>query len=331
MKRIDIGVRPILFFLLIVVLIALSACRVQNVITGQYYLDTENYKEGIPKFESIVAQSPESAKARYFLARFYLGDNLPEKALPHFEKAVALSPGETDYHFWLGIAQGALKQLGAERKSYQKALAISPKHVGALAYLGHSYLQEGDFKNALVQYDKALKGYPFYAQVLYNRALAYEKIGQIAKAIKAYEAYLKLYKSGSNARRATWNLNRKGNFNYRNFLIGKRTITIESIAFKPETDVLTDDAKDSLEFLGHLMKKGKNLTLQVILYHKDNKALAKKRALAIKKHVVEFTTGLTGDRVGISWFDQPEAMRVDGKKFYLDESVKFFTTSKDVV
>ena len=71
------------------------------------------------------------------------------------------------------------------------------------------------------------------------------------------------------------------------------------------------------------MKKG---TLQVVVYQKNNKSLAKTRAMAIKSFLRSEFPSLSNKRVGISWFAEPQKLSIKGKKLVIDEAVSFFVT-----
>ena len=61
-------------------------------------------------------------------------------------------------------------------------------HVDAITFyiLGNRALKEGDYPEAVEQYNAAIRIFPENARVYYNRAIAYEKMGQPEKAREDY-------------------------------------------------------------------------------------------------------------------------------------------------
>ena len=73
------------------------------------------------------------------------------------------------------------------------------------------------------------------------------------------------------------------------------------------------------------MQKG---TLQIITYQKNNKELARQRAIAIKKFLLAEVPSIATKKIGVSWFSEPQKTTIRGKKLTIDESVSFFVTAK---
>lgn len=296
-----------------------------SVVQGEYYLDTEKYAEGIEAFNKDLENDPEKPTVHYYLGRFYIAENMPRESLKHMKKAAALDPDNANYHFWLGIVYSANKNRYAERKSYETALKIDPNHVQSRIYLAHTQLERGYYKSALRNYSIVLREWPDEPASLYNRALALHKLGRRKEEKPAWKEYLDFYPSGPMARRAVDHLNDLGDFSYRNHTIGKRTITLRRIEFKPESDRLTRDDKDSLSFLGSILRYAKDVSIHIVAYKKNDKELAEKRAKSIKKYLLGYLERDGFDRLKVSWFGVPERSRAGGRIYRQDESVNFFT------
>ena len=296
-----------------------------NVVQGEYYLDNEKYQEGIKAFKKDLKKNPEDPKVHYYLGRFYIAENYPKQSLKHMKKAVKLDPSNADYYFWLGVIYSANKNRYSERKSYEKALKLDPKHVQSRIYLAHTQLERGLYKSALKNYSIVLKDWPDEPASLYNRALALNKLHRRKEEKIAWKEYLDFYPSGPMARRAARHLNSLGDFSYRNHLIGKRTITLRKIQFKPDSDRLTSDDKRSLAFLGSILRYASDISIHIVAYTKKDKQLAEKRAKSIKKYLLGYLENKGFHRLKVSWFDAPERIRIDGRIFRQDESVNFIT------
>jgi tetratricopeptide (TPR) repeat protein len=296
----------------------------QNV-QGQYYLDNKKYKKGIEVFQEEVRAYPDNDEAHYYLGRFLLAEKQEKKALTHLKRAVELSPKKADYHFWLGVAYAANKIGDLERESYLKALEIDKNHVQALTYLGHNQLERKEYKEALQSYEKALELWPGNPAALYNRAYTMKKLGRTPEEKLAWQEYLAYYPSGSLARRAVIHLNAIGDFEYRNYLIGRRTVTLKTIVFEPFTAKIGKASQSSLDFLGTIMKNNSNVSVHIVVYQKKNKELAEARAKSIKAYLLKEFKEIQSSRLTVSWFDAPEKIKIDKKIFYDDESINFIT------
>jgi len=294
-------------------------------VQGEYYIENEKYREGIEAFKKDLKKNPDDPKVHYYLGRFYIAENYPKQSLNHMKKAVKLDPSNADYHFWIGVVYSANKKRYSERKSYEKALKLDPKHVQSRIYLAHTQLERGSYKSALKNYSIVLKDWPDEPASLYNRALILNKLRRRKSEKKAWKEYLDFYSAGPMARHATVNLNYLGDFSYRNYLIGARTITLRKIQFKPSIDTLTYTDKKSLIFLGSVLKYMKDVSIHIVVYHKKNNQLAEKRAKSIKRFLLKRIGSKGFHRLKVSWFDVPERVRVGGRTFRQNESVNFIT------
>ncbi len=328
--------KPLTFFLLLVPFV-LSGCVttiqnslgefggvVKSTVQGDYYLSHKKYKEGEKQFRLTVQEEPEIPLNNYLYGRMLLANNKDKTALKYLKKASILKPDEADYHFWTGVAYGRLNKRKQEKQEYEKVLSLEKKHLQALLYLGHNRLQAKQYTAALENYNKALKIWSGSPSALYNRALIFSKLGRTPEEKQAWLEYLARYPSGAMARRAVNHLNRLQDFSYRNYRLASRTVTVEKIAFQPFTANLERGSFPSLKLIATIFKNLHKGKLQVIVYQKNNTALAQKKALAIKRHLLESNSGITKKDIGISWFSQPEKITIQGKKLSIDESVAFF-------
>lgn len=329
------------FFLITVLLFSLlPGCTIQRTIKnryysikhkvqGNYYLDNKKYDQGLRVFQKELEAKPDSAETHYFLGRFLLAMEHPQKALPHLEHATKLSPEEADYHFWLGVAAAADKKLDLERQCYYRALELDPNHVQALTYLGHNRLEKGEYEKALKNYSKAIELQPQNPQALFNRGLILRHMKRTPEEKLAWKQYLYFYPSGPMAQRATANLNTLGNFDYRNHLIGSRTVTLEKIQFEPFSNRIWSRSLTSLDLLGEIMNNNRKVSVHIVIYQKRNKTLAEARAKSIKKYIIRNFPEIEPSRLQVSWFDVPERIRMGKKTFKEDESVHFITATPD--
>jgi tetratricopeptide (TPR) repeat protein len=197
--------------------------------------------------------------------------------------------------------------------------------VQALIYLGHNQFERKAYREALANYSHALKLSPDDPQALYNRAFILRVFQRTPEEIEAWMAYMEYYPTGALARKAVEYLNNNGNFEYRNYLIGNRTVSLKKIRFEPFTATLNEESLTSLDFLGYLMTKYRDFILHIIVYQKNNVQMAKSRALSIKKYILEKNPKIPYSRITTSWFGEVERLKYDRKTYTLGSSVRLFT------
>lgn len=325
------GRRSIVLFLAIYLLSGCVAREVAtdfaNTVRGDYYLNTADTASGLDHFRSQVTDNPDNPVNNYYLGRLLLREKKYAEALPYLKKAGELEPTNGDYQFWTGVAHGGLKQYTAERTRYQKALQLEPENQQVLTALGHSYMRSRQYNQALKTYSKALLLWPDNPSALYNRALALSKLGKKEEAKSGWRRYLSVNDSGGLARYAVNHLNDLGDFSYRNYTIGGRVVTVKAISFTSPTGAeLSRESRTSLERIGEAAAGTGEGKLQVLVYHKGDKELARLRALAVRKALLDNVPELVKERIGVSWFG--EAYRNRAKKYRIDQTVDFFLQGK---
>ncbi len=322
------------FFVLITIFLISGCAQVENAglyvkytIQGEHYLSSKDYDSGYKIFTEAVKKTPEDAQSHYFLGRFQLALKKKKGALASFKKAVALAPENEDFWFWLGVAHGENGHPKSERKSYEKALALKKDHLQALIYLGHNQLKSKQFKTALGTYQNALKIWPQSPSSLYNRALLLQILKRTPEEKRAWIEYLDLYPAGSLARKAADHLNHLSDFSYRNHSLAARTVTLAKIRFDAFTSTLSKSSYLSLDVVGATVSNRTKGTLQIIAYQKNNRALARKKAISVKKYMKKkFPELYKEKRIQVSWFGVPEKYKAGKKKVKADESIRFFLT-----
>ena len=310
--------------------VLLSGCSagqmLKNNFQGNRYLDNKDYRQGELVFRDAVAQDPGDALANYNLSHILFAQIKPRQALPYLQKAASLDQGNTDYLFWQGRALGAVGDLGRESTSYQKVLQINEKHIPALTYLGHNQFKQKEYKAAQATYTKVLSLQPNSPSALFNRAL----IARILKDPKderaGWLAYLRKYPAGDFAVKAAGYLNLSGDFSYQIHTLGGQRIALPKVEFQPLSAEITSTSLWSLNVVGMAATQKEDRKLQVLVFQQNNKDLAKARVTSIRQYLLENFPDLSPERIGVSWFGEPEKMLIQGKKIQNPESVRFFFT-----
>jgi len=308
----------------------LSGCSagqmLKNSFQGNRYLDNKNYKQGELVFRDAVAQDPGDPLANFYLGRFLLAQEKPQQALPYLQKAVSIDPNEIDYLFWQGRAQGMSGDRRMEGDSYRKILNIEENHLPALTYLGHNQFKQKKYQAAQKTYTKVLSLQPNSPSVLFNRALLAKILKQSKDERAAWLAYLKKYPVGEFAVKATAFLNRSGDFSYHSHNIGGLKFALPEIKFESLSAQILASSLPSLNVIGRTAMKMKDGKLQVLVFQQNDKKLARSRAISIRNYLLESFPALTPEKIGVSWFGEPEKMAIQGKKIQNPQTVHFFST-----
>lgn len=293
-------------------------------LVGQQQLSGDNLRQQAIVLKKKVTLEPANANANFSYGRVLLAMKQSRQALPYFEKAATLVPDNAEYLFWQGVAYGENKKSAKERLSYQRALQYDEKHEQALVYLGNNYLSGKAYQPALDCYQRALAISPDNAQALYNRAIICKQLRRTPEEALAWRLYLASYPSGLLARKAADHLNSHEDFSFRNHYIGPRILTLPALEFLPFGDELTPSAMATLDQVGTAANRLRQGNLDILVYQKNNRELARKRAISIKKYLDDrFEVLKVGKRIRLSWFDVPEKRNISGRSVKIDESVVF--------
>jgi len=310
------------FIVVLLMLIVSSGCV--NIFKGEYYLGAEQYEKGIHAFEQEIIKKPDDAKNHYYLGRFLLAQKKYIKANTHLKRAVNLQPGNDKYHFWLGISYGGLENDQLEMENYRKTIQLNSRHFQAHTYLGHSLFRSKKYLSALKSYNKALSIKSNNPSALYNSALILSRLKRNTEAKTAFKKYLNNYNNIPKSIKAVSYLNKMGDFEYRIHLFNRSKLVLKKISFDPLKLELEKDSRISLQTIGFMAKRNPKVILYILAYQKNNKALARKKAAAIKTYLLDMFPGIKSKQIKLSWFDTPERIRIGKQHHTLDASINLF-------
>lgn len=294
---------------------------------GIVLFQQEKYSEAASCLASNLKSQPEDPSVNFYMGRSLLALNQPADAVGYLKKASVLEPKNADYRFWLGVCHWATTDFEEERRSYLEALKLNPKHLSANLYLGHSYMDQGDWQKALIQYDRVLGIDSDFPEALYNRAVAFGKLSRTAEARVAWKSYLSRYHLGTWAFQAVEQLNQTGDFSYRTHWLGPARVIMPRIAFAPGGKNPAGQSIGALETVKGALERNPQLSLHIVAYAQGNAKLAESRAKALKAQILKSNPAIPSSRVKVSWFDVPEKISLGDKMYALKESVNFFTAT----
>jgi tetratricopeptide (TPR) repeat protein len=291
---------------------------------------TNTYSESQIQPETL--ENPESA---YMVGRGLLqADNSEAQALAFLRRAALLDPQNPEFAYWEGVGHWANGDKEGERRSYLRGLGSDPRSVPLLINLGHNYLSDKNYNEALDAYQAALALSPDEPVALYNSGLIYRALNRVPEEISSWRSFLQDNRLGAQAFRAVKRLNGYNDYSFRTYRVGPQKIIVNQQALLDES-LPEDIRQEELAPLASILEQDKELTLEVVAFIENDREAARQRAFEIKKMILKMSDSDIKKQVRLSWFDVPETLQgQDGTPAAeLTEGLLFFahlTTEHDL-
>lgn len=269
----------------------------------------------------------ETPRSAYLVGRGLLQtDDSREQALAFLKRASMLDPGNPEFAYWEGVGHWANGNDELERQSYLRGLDANPTHIPLLINLGHSYLGENKYHEALDAYRNVLASRPDEPAALYNSGLIFRSLGMKREEISSWQQFLQHHRQGTKAIRALKRLNGYGDHTFRSYRIGAQPIIVN------QQRLLDDSASTDLQIaelieIAAALDQDQSLSLEIVVFIENDREAARERAMNTKKLISALTDTDVQYRLGLSWFDEPEIVRsADSHEWViLSEGLLMFT------
>lgn len=245
----------------------------------------------------------ESGEANFLIGRGLLAAGRVDQALPFLRRAVQQEPSIPEFSLWQGVAYGELGKREQERASYQLAAGEEHDFLPALLNLGHTYLESGQYQQALAQYDKVLVADPEEPSALYNRALAYLLQGDAGRAEQAFLGFLERHRTGKWAFRALGHLHRLGNFTFRSYRLGAARLVLKVPALLGADSA---NSRQELRYLAEALAQAPESELHLVAYRQGDRQAAKAAVDELQAQLLSLLGRESAIRIRASWFDVAE-------------------------
>jgi len=270
----------------------------------------------------------DNAKANYLIGRGLLAADQREAALTFLRKAVELNPESTEYVHWQGVAYWSTGREQLERQSYFKVVQKHPDYVPSLLNLGHSFLESGNYREALDYYQRVLQHEPQFPEALYNSALAFQGLDDKDQERMEFRNFLNSNRTGKWAFRAVDHLHQLGDFSFRNYRIGIHRLVLKM------ADLVQPDpvaGQKEIQLLADVFNHTAGEELQIVVYDSHMPGRAKRTALNLRDQLLRRLDPDCQGLVKVSWFDSAEAISSgNGQNLQLSPSVLIFSTPEDM-
>lgn len=159
----------------------------------EYYINKEKLREAETALNYALNQHPGAYILLLKQAQIYVESERPEEALSLLKKLRAIHPEEAEVYFWIGIVEISKNNIDSAEENFDKLLKfLKEEDKDILLLVAFSYIQHGEFSNALRYLNKAYKIDPKNSYVLYDSAYCYEQIQDYENSIVFYKKYLEI-------------------------------------------------------------------------------------------------------------------------------------------
>jgi len=267
----------------------------------------------------------DNALANFLIGRGLLAGNRPEASLEFFQKAVDLDPQRPEFAHWQGVAFWAAGHPEMERQSYSRSIKDDPKYLPSLMYMGHNYLENGNYSEALQYYQLALRQDPQLPEALYNSALAYQQLQNTVEEKNAFRKYLYSFRTGKWAHRAVEHLHQLGDFSFRSYRLGDYRVALNMQAL---LDLNSSEHDQEIARLVQIINEVGEQELHLVFFNNSNETAAKRAAISLREQLLgQLGSGYTSP-IRVSWFGSAETILMDDDiKKQLSPSLLIFTKS----
>jgi tetratricopeptide (TPR) repeat protein len=274
-----------------------------------------------------ILENPESA---YMVGRGLLqADNSEAQALAFLQRAALLEPQNPEFAYWEGVGHWANGDKEGERRSYLRGLGADPQSVPLLINLGHNYLSDKNYQEALEAYQAVLALSPDEPVALYNSGLIYRTLGMTSDEISSWQGYLQRNRQGAKASRAIKRLHGYGDYTFRSYRIGEQTVIVNQQRLLDDYEPAESQHAEFADIVSAL-DEDQWLNLEIVVFIENDREAAMERALNMKKMISTLSSSDVNRRVGVSWFDVPETIQSadTDQSVILSEGMLLFTHLK---
>ena len=261
-----------------------------------------------PQIQPETLKDPESA---YMVGRGLLqASNSEQQALAFLKRASLLEPQNPEFAYWEGVGHWANGDKEAERRSYLRGLEAEPQSVPLLINLGHSYLSDKHYNQALDAYQAALALSPREPVALYNSGLIYRALNMVPEEIFSWRSYLQENRLGTKPFRAVKRLNGYYDYSFRVYQVGPHKIIVNQQVLLDES-LPKSRQKEELAAIALILEHNQQLNLEVVVFVENDREAARKRAFEIRDLILKTSNTDLKKQVRLSWFDVPETIKIE--------------------
>lgn len=163
---------------------------------GNCYDNLGEHKQASESWTQAININPTMYAAHCSQSGYYMWLGDYEHAIQSLDTAITIRPRSRESYIDRGYAKTKLGMFDEAIKDFAEAIKINPEnhsndHFFALARAG-LMRNQGDFENALSNYDIALVSYPKFVDAYLDRGTLYQDLGKLEQAIQDYTEGIRL-------------------------------------------------------------------------------------------------------------------------------------------
>ena len=160
---------------------------------GNKLRDKKDYAKAIEQYKKALALKPSLSLAQLDLGYCYYFLEQYKSALSPLQQAVKLDPKDADNQFWLGVTYYKLKQYQQAKATLQEAIQLEPTSEASHYNLGETYLYGfAQYDKAASEYHEAIRLDPKYDLAYNQLGIVYLWQGQFAEALTEFQTAYRL-------------------------------------------------------------------------------------------------------------------------------------------
>lgn len=159
--------------------------------------DSDELKEAIRCYQRLVELRPQSSQGHGFLGycAFLIKDyGLARK---HLSLSLKLDANQTAPYFYQGMIAYELGDDAKARELLHRVLEKQPNHGMARLGMGRLLVRSQQYRQALVELERAAELLPNRSEIHYQLSLTYRQLGEMDKSRQALRRYQELKRQGS--------------------------------------------------------------------------------------------------------------------------------------
>lgn len=186
------------------ILVGISVSTSTHLEQAQRLLSAGKFSDALPHFHEAITSDPSNYLTYFKRATVFLALNRPKSALEDLDKALELNSMFTSALNQRANLHLKLGNLDEAQIDYEKVLSNEPANHEALTIYNqidslrdsirqaNQMLEDDQYDAALRSLNTIIELIPWNAELLRNRASAYERVGKIRRAITDYRNVAKL-------------------------------------------------------------------------------------------------------------------------------------------
>ena len=163
-----------------------------HVALAEAYYERSNHGEALAAFDNALGLDPDNVPALRGAASIHLELEHAAAAIPFLERLVAVDPKDAVARSELAAAYFGNGNSEDAEAQYREALRLKPAHPSALLGLGYIYIRRGEEMNAIPLMRKAAAAAPKEYRPRFLLGTAYNHLERYREAVAEFEAALRL-------------------------------------------------------------------------------------------------------------------------------------------